>query len=96
MFKGTSIKYSVETDPDYYTHDEDDYRFLPGLISNIAEKVSEFIRSRFPGADYEIVEVPETMSYNNRSRVDGETEHEILETIGEYVGRNWCDWWPNE
>lgn len=88
------IQYSIPTNEDYYTNDEVDHELITGLLENIENKVCKYIKKNYPKARYDVVFVTETMSNNNKSRVDGDTDHEILEDIDNYIGANWFNWWP--
>ena len=93
------ILFSIETNEEYYTNEEEDEKYIDELTSTIERKATEWMQKNYPHIEFEAQFVPETVSYNNQSRVHeselGSTKaQEVLESLTDWVGANWCTWWP--
>ncbi len=93
-----SIIYSIETNPEYYTNEDEDEKYIEDLTDNIDEHARDWMTKFYPNVEFDTQFVPESESYNNKSRVFGDEQEAalILESLENYVGNNLGDWWPTE
>ncbi len=86
------INYSLPTSSDYWTNESDNVpsEFFDRAISEL----TSYVNDNWLGVDFEVNLVPETMSYNNRSRTSFEDDEEenILATIDNWMSNLWPDW----
>ena len=90
----TELVYRIPTNEDYYTQETTEEYLVAGLLDNQETKIAAFLAEHFAGMTYEIERVPETQSYNNRSKAHSERAEQAIEALENYIEAQWYNWWP--
>lgn len=94
MTTETELVYRIPTNEDYYTQESAEEYLVAGLLDNQEKMIAAYLSEHFPGLAYEIERVPETQSYNNRSKARSEQAEQALEALDYYIETHWYNWWP--
>lgn len=86
------IEYTVPTNEDHWT--DEDIEIPAMFLDRIERETGAFVAEKWPGVEFSVRLVPDTLSFGNRTRTsfDDDAERDVIETIDNWMSWLWPDW----